>query len=64
VAFVRLRPRSSTEPDTLREWARARIASYKVPARILIVEDFPRTATGKLARRELRAAAAGDANGQ
>ena len=64
VAFVRLRPGSSTGPDALREWARARIASYKVPARILIVEDFPRTSTGKLARRELRAAAAGDANGQ
>ena len=64
VAFVRLRPSASTGPETLREWARARIAAYKVPARIFVVEDFPRTSTGKLARRELRAEAAGDAHGQ
>jgi fatty-acyl-CoA synthase len=58
VAFVRLRPSSSTGPEELREWARARIAAYKVPARILVVADFPRTSTGKLARRKLRAEAA------
>lgn len=34
--------------------AHARIASYKVPAQILVVDDFPRTPTGKLARRDLR----------
>lgn len=60
VAFVRLRPGSAADPAGLREWARARVASYKVPARILVVDEFPRTSTGKLARRELRAAAAGD----
>jgi acyl-coenzyme A synthetase/AMP-(fatty) acid ligase len=64
VAFVRLHGSSSTGPDSLREWVRARIASYKVPSRIIIAEDFPRTSRGKSARRELRAAAAGDAHGQ
>jgi fatty-acyl-CoA synthase len=54
VAFVRLRPGARLTEDGLRDWARARAASYKVPARVLVVPAFPATATGKLARRELR----------
>jgi fatty-acyl-CoA synthase len=57
VAFVRLRPQAVIAADDLREWCRSRMASYKVPARILIVEEFPTTTTGKLARRELKALA-------
>jgi acetyl-CoA synthetase len=35
----------------------ARIAAFKVPKEIVFVDTLPRTATGKLMRRELRAAA-------
>jgi fatty-acyl-CoA synthase len=58
VAFVRLRPQAVVTADALREWCRSRMASYKVPARILVVDAFPTTTTGKLARRELKALAA------
>jgi fatty-acyl-CoA synthase len=54
VAFVRLRPGARLTEDGLRDWARGRAASYKVPTRVLVVPAFPATATGKLARRELR----------
>lgn len=38
----------------LREWIRARIAGYKVPARIEKVESLPMTASGKVQRRLVR----------
>jgi fatty-acyl-CoA synthase len=58
VAFVRLRPLATVTAEALREWCRARIAAYKVPARIVVVDAFPTTSTGKLARRELKDLAA------
>lgn len=61
VAFVQLEPGSELKPEDLRTWAVERSASYKVPARIFIVDEFPTTTTGKLARRELRAIAEAEA---
>jgi long-chain acyl-CoA synthetase len=34
---------------------RARLAAYKQPRRVFVVEDLPRTSTGKILRRELPA---------
>lgn len=61
VAFVRVRPGHHLEPEELRRWATERSASYKVPARVVMVDDFPTTGTGKLARRQLAALAGGAA---
>jgi len=33
--------------DSLRIWAKERLANYKIPTRILIVDDLPRNAMGK-----------------
>ncbi len=41
------------EPAELLEFCRRRLAGYKVPSRILLVDALPRTATGKLRRRTL-----------
>lgn len=38
-------------------WARARIASYKAPRSVRITDALPKNATGKILRREVRAAA-------
>jgi benzoate-CoA ligase family protein len=43
---------------TLRAHARARLSPHKVPRVVRFVEDFPRNATGKLGRRQLRERAA------
>jgi long-chain acyl-CoA synthetase len=39
------------EPELLREWARERLAGFKCPRRIVIVDELHRTATGKLKRQ-------------
>jgi pimeloyl-ACP methyl ester carboxylesterase len=55
VAGVVLRP-GAGPPDVaaLRPWCRERLAPAKVPAAILVVDDLPRTPSGKLRRRDLR----------
>lgn len=53
-AFVLLRPGAELEPEALRSWCRERLAGYKVPAHLRLVEDFPRTAAGKIRKPELR----------
>jgi fatty-acyl-CoA synthase len=54
VAFARLRPGAMATPDELRQYCRDHIASYKAPALVVVSETFPKTDTGKLARRELK----------
>jgi fatty-acyl-CoA synthase len=53
VAFVVAAPGHAPDPAGLRVWCAETIAGYKVPARIHVVDELPRTGTGKLARREL-----------
>ncbi len=49
------------EPDELIAFARERIAHFKAPRRVEIVDELPRNATGKLLKRVLRAQFAGHA---
>ena len=53
----------SREPSALEaeiiEFCRAGLPSFKWPRRVVFVESFPTTATGKVRRVELRAMAAG-----
>lgn len=53
-AFIIPRPGANLDPAQLRSWSRHRLAAYKVPVRITLVEDFPRTAAGKVRKPELR----------
>jgi acyl-CoA synthetase (AMP-forming)/AMP-acid ligase II len=52
-AVIRLRPGASVEPGDLIGWADERLASYKVPRRIVFADDLPRTGTRKVMKREL-----------
>ena len=38
------------DPERLRAWLRERVAAYKCPRHIELVDDLPRTPTGKLSR--------------
>lgn len=49
--------RAATAVDELRRHCARRLAPYKVPKTIAVVEALPRTASGKLLRRELASAA-------
>lgn len=53
-AAILLRPGMSATVDDIRLHARSRLAGYKVPKHITIVEDFPRTAAGKIQKHVLR----------
>ncbi|NIJ12099.1 long-chain acyl-CoA synthetase [Saccharomonospora amisosensis] len=53
-AFVSLRPGHHAEPSELIAFCRERLAAYKYPRQVEILDELPKTATGKLLRRELR----------
>ena len=53
-AFLLPRPGASVDVAGLRGWCRERLAAYKVPAHVRLVEDFPRTAAGKIRKPALR----------
>jgi acyl-coenzyme A synthetase/AMP-(fatty) acid ligase len=57
-AYVVPRPEKPVDADELLTYARARLASYKAPRIIHLVDDLPRTRTGKLLRRALQAGSA------
>ena len=42
------------DEGALRAWLAERLSDYKVPKRILAVDDLPRTGTEKVMKRELR----------
>ena len=54
VAAVIARPGAEPDEAALVAHCRARIAGFKVPKAVLVVEDFPRTATGKIQKHLLR----------
>jgi acyl-CoA synthetase (AMP-forming)/AMP-acid ligase II len=54
-AVVRLRPESTLTEDGVRDHVAARLAAFKVPARVWLTPDeLPRNAAGKVLKRELR----------
>ncbi|MFE7387013.1 AMP-binding protein [Streptomyces sp. NPDC057582] len=53
-AYVSLRPGSSVEPDELGAYCKERLAAYKYPREVQILTELPKTASGKILRRELR----------
>lgn len=53
-AFVSLRHGQNVTEGELIEFCRKRMAAYKYPRSIVILDELPKTASGKFLRRELR----------
>jgi long-chain acyl-CoA synthetase len=53
-AFVSLRPGRNATEDELIAFCRERMAAYKYPRQVEVLDKIPKTGTGKLLRRELR----------
>ncbi len=54
VAAVVLQPGASLDPEAIRTAVRDRLTPYKVPRRVVEVDDLPRSLIGKVIRRQVR----------
>ncbi|MBT6274033.1 MAG: AMP-binding protein [Chromatiales bacterium] len=54
VAFAVLNDGHSLDAETVTERCKGRIASFKIPRHLLILEEFPMTPSGKIRKVELR----------
>lgn len=53
-AYVSLRPGATADPAELGAYCKERLAAYKYPREVEILAELPKTASGKILRRELR----------
>jgi fatty-acyl-CoA synthase len=53
-AYIIPRPGASIEPDAIIAHCRARLARFKVPVSVIITDDIPRTASGKVQKHLLK----------
>ncbi|GAA5040530.1 acyl-CoA synthetase (AMP-forming)/AMP-acid ligase II [Thermocatellispora tengchongensis] len=54
-AVVPVAPHDAPALESVQEFCRRRLAGFKVPRRLVVLDDLPYNATGKLDRRALRA---------
>ena len=54
MAWIKPRPGADVDLDSIREFCTGRIAHYKVPRYVKIVDEFPMTVTGKVRKVEMR----------
>lgn len=59
VAAVVLKKDAHFNPEDLRQYVRSELAAYKVPRRIVQIQDLPRSLIGKVIRRHVRDSIAG-----
>jgi long-chain acyl-CoA synthetase len=52
-AAVALKPGATAQVDELREFAKARVAAYKYPRHVWLVDSLPKGPTGKILRRSV-----------
>ena len=51
IAFVELHEGAAFDETALRAWCRERLAGYKVPREVRLIDKLPRNPTGKILRR-------------
>src|SRR5690606_19833693 len=54
-AFLVPGPGEALEPDQVVAWSRERMANFKVPRRVEVVDALPTDPSGKVLKHELRA---------
>ncbi|MGW0021961.1 long-chain-fatty-acid--CoA ligase [Rhodococcus sp. NPDC003382] len=52
-AAITLRAGAAATPDELREYVRTRVAAYKYPRHVWLVDRLPKGSTGKILKREI-----------
>jgi fatty-acyl-CoA synthase len=54
-AILTVRPGASVTTDDVRAHLDGRLARYKLPKHVVVVDELPRTASGKVRKADLRA---------
>ena len=54
VAAVELEPGATLDEEALRTWCREQLTAYKVPKRIVAIEETPRSMLGKVLRAQVK----------
>jgi fatty-acyl-CoA synthase len=54
VAFVRLEPGQALTEEQVLAYCRGKIASFKIPRRVIFVDEYPMTPSGKIQKARLR----------
>jgi fatty-acyl-CoA synthase len=54
MAWVRLREGASLDAEALRAFCSGKLAHYKIPRYVHVVDEFPMTVTGKVRKVEMR----------
>src|SRR4029077_19157688 len=52
-AAVALKKDANVQPEELREYVKARVAAYKYPRQVWLVDALPKGPTGKVQKREI-----------
>jgi long-chain acyl-CoA synthetase len=54
-AVVAFKDNASATPDEIRDFAKQRVAAYKYPRQVWVVDELPKGPTGKILKREIKA---------
>ena len=54
VAFISLRPGATAEPAEVIAWCKERLAAYKYPRDVQVIDELPKGPSGKVLKTELR----------
>ncbi|MFZ0050997.1 MAG: hypothetical protein WAK96_04425, partial [Desulfobaccales bacterium] len=54
VAALVLRGDANLDTKSLRAWGKERLATYKVPQDVIILQELPRNAMGKVSKPDLK----------
>jgi len=52
-AAIALKAGGASTPDELRDFVKERVAAYKYPRHVWLVDDLPKGPTGKILKREI-----------
>jgi malonyl-CoA/methylmalonyl-CoA synthetase len=54
VAALVVREGASLDTKSLRAWGKERLATYKVPQEVILLQELPRNAMGKVSQPDLK----------
>jgi fatty-acyl-CoA synthase len=63
-AYIEARPGAQLDPEAIKAWCKAAIASYKVPRHVEFVNEWPLTGSQKIRKLDLKARAAATLDAQ